>query len=161
MRRVLRVPVLRVHDERTRLLGGVDLGVDRLEDLVTARDPEASVRVGEVVLDVHDEERRLVVVPGHVPSIASMSVRVRVVVSGHVQGVFFRARCAERARRLGLGGWVRNLPDGRVEAVFEGTEPQVDRMIEWCGRGPPGARVDAVQTEEQEPLGATSFAVAG
>jgi acylphosphatase len=90
-----------------------------------------------------------------------MSIRVRVVVSGRVQGVFFRARCAEEARRLDVGGWVRNLPDSRVEAVFEGAEPQVDRMIDWCRRGPPGAQVDSVQTEAQEPLGATSFTVAG
>jgi acylphosphatase len=90
-----------------------------------------------------------------------MAVRVRVVVSGRVQGVFFRASCTEQARRRGLGGWVRNLPDGRVEAVFEGEEPQVDEMIEWCRHGPPGARVDAVETQAQEPIGATSFGVAG
>jgi acylphosphatase len=90
-----------------------------------------------------------------------MAVRVRVVVSGRVQGVFFRASCAEQARRRSLGGWVRNLPDGRVEAVFEGEERQVDGMIEWCRRGPTGARVDAVETEAQAPVGDTSFAVIG
>ncbi|MGZ4124347.1 MAG: acylphosphatase [Actinomycetota bacterium] len=90
-----------------------------------------------------------------------MAVRVRVVVSGRVQGVFFRASCADQARRRGLGGWVRNLPDGRVEAVFEGEEPQVEAMIDWCSQGPPDARVHAVETEVQEPLGTTSFGVAG
>jgi acylphosphatase len=88
-----------------------------------------------------------------------MAVRVRVVVSGRVQGVFFRASCAEQARRRSLGGWVRNLPDGRVEAVFEGEERQVDAMIEWCRRGPAGATVDAVETETQAPVGDTSFAI--
>jgi acylphosphatase len=90
-----------------------------------------------------------------------MAVRVRVVVSGRVQGVFFRASCVDEAHRRGLGGWVRNLPDGGVEAVFEGEEPQVQAMIDWCGHGPPGARVHAVATEAQEPLGTTSFGVAG
>jgi acylphosphatase len=78
-----------------------------------------------------------------------------------VQGVFFRASCADEARRLRLGGWVRNVPDGRVEAVFEGPHPQVDAMVEWCRRGPRGARVDAVETEPQPPVGTASFAIAG
>lgn len=90
-----------------------------------------------------------------------MTVRVRVVVSGRVQGVFFRSSCAEEARRLGLGGWVRNLLDGRVEAVFEGEEGAVAAMTGWCRRGPAGARVDRVDTETQEPAGTTTFAIAG
>jgi acylphosphatase len=90
-----------------------------------------------------------------------MAVRVRVVVSGRVQGVFFRASCAEQARRRRVGGWVRNLPDGRVESVFEGEESAVAAMVEWCRHGPPGARVDAVDTEVQEPTGTRSFGVAG
>ncbi len=89
-----------------------------------------------------------------------MAVRVRVLVSGRVQGVFFRATCAELARRVGVGGWVRNLPDGRVEGVFEGAPEQVDAMVEWCRRGPPGARVDDVQAEPQEPVGTSTFSVA-
>jgi acylphosphatase len=90
-----------------------------------------------------------------------MAVRVRVLVSGRVQGVFFRSSCAERARRLGLGGWVRNLPDGRVEAAFEGHPPAVEQMVAWCRHGPPGALVDSVETEHQEPAGTGSFAIVG
>jgi acylphosphatase len=89
-----------------------------------------------------------------------MAVRVRVVVSGRVQGVFFRASCSDEARRRGVGGWVRNLPDGRVEAAFEGEEPQVAAMVDWCRHGP-GARVDAVETQVEEPVGTASFGVAG
>jgi acylphosphatase len=88
-------------------------------------------------------------------------VRVRVVVSGRVQGVFFRAACADEARRRGLGGWVRNVADGRVEAVFEGPRTQVEAMVEWCRRGPGGARVDGVETERQQPVGTVSFGIAG
>jgi len=82
-------------------------------------------------------------------------------VSGRVQGVFFRATCADEARRRGLGGWVRNAADGEVEAVFEGPRPQVEAMVEWCRRGPSGARVDAVETERQQPVGTASFGIAG
>jgi acylphosphatase len=92
---------------------------------------------------------------------AARPIRVRVLVTGRVQGVFFRASCADRARSLGLGGWVRNVPDGRVEAVFEGREADVDAMVAWCRHGPPGARVDDVEAERQAPAGATTFAVAG
>jgi acylphosphatase len=88
-------------------------------------------------------------------------MRVRVVVSGLVQGVFFRASCADRARRLGVGGWVRNIGDGRVEAAFEGEPAAVAAMVEWCRHGPPAARVDAVETTKEQPVGTTSFAVAG
>jgi acylphosphatase len=68
--------------------------------------------------------------------------RLQIVVSGRVQGVWFRAATRERALRLGLHGWVRNTPDGRVEALFEGEEQALARMLEWCRVGPPGARVD-------------------
>ena len=85
--------------------------------------------------------------------------RVKVVVTGMVQGVFFRAECASRARRLGLGGHVRNLPDGGVEAVLEGAEDAVDRMIDWCRQGPPLARVDRVDVEELSPTGEREFRV--
>jgi acylphosphatase len=70
--------------------------------------------------------------------------RARVVVSGRVQGVFFRQSCAREAREAGVTGSVVNRPDGRVEAVFQGSREAVDRLIEWCRTGPPSARVDDV-----------------
>ena len=70
--------------------------------------------------------------------------RLVIVAGGRVQGVWFRASTREEAIRLGLRGWVRNLTDGRVEAVFEGEEPRLLRMLDWCRGGPPGARVDTV-----------------
>jgi acylphosphatase len=85
--------------------------------------------------------------------------RVRVVVSGRVQGVFYRATCAEQARRLGVGGWVRNLPDGRVEAVFEGADAAVDAMVAWCREGPPYARVEDVEVHAEDPRGEAGFRV--
>jgi acylphosphatase len=62
--------------------------------------------------------------------------RARVRIRGRVQGVFFRAEASERARSLGLAGWVRNCPDGSVEAVFEGEDERVASMVDWCRRGP-------------------------
>jgi acylphosphatase len=67
--------------------------------------------------------------------------RARVYVSGRVQGVFFRAETAEVANRLRLCGWVRNLPDGRVEALFEGDREEVEKAVDFCRKGPPGAHV--------------------
>jgi len=83
----------------------------------------------------------------------------RVLVAGRVQGVFFRATCAERAEAEGVAGWVRNLPDGRVEACFEGDGVAVGGMVAWCGQGPPAARVPAVEGHEAEPTGAAGFEV--
>ena len=80
-------------------------------------------------------------------------------ISGRVQGVFFRAETAERARGLDLAGSVRNRPDGSVEACFEGPSDEVDDMVEWCRRGPPLARVDHVEIEELTPTGESGFAV--
>ena len=82
-------------------------------------------------------------------------------ISGRVQGVFFRHRAAEEARAAGCAGWVRNLPDGRVEAVFEGPREAVDRLVTWCRRGPQGARVEGVSVEEEAPEGLASFEIAG
>ncbi len=79
--------------------------------------------------------------------------RAHVFISGVVQGVFFRATTRDEATRLGLTGWVRNLPDGRVEAVFEGSREAVGRMLQWCARGPPGAEVKSVDTKWEEPTG--------
>jgi acylphosphatase len=86
-----------------------------------------------------------------------MSRRVHVFVSGRVQGVFFRAQCARRARARGLGGFVRNLPDGRVEAVFEGDDDAVDSLVRWCHEGTPRAEVEGVEVNEEEPLGDREF----
>jgi acylphosphatase len=86
--------------------------------------------------------------------------RVRVTVGGRVQGVFYRATCARLARDAGLGGHVRNLPDGRVEAVFEGPGADVDRLVEWCRTGPEMARVDEVEIVAEQPTGEREFSVA-
>ena len=82
-------------------------------------------------------------------------------VSGRVQGVFYRATCADRARELGLGGFVRNLRDGRVEAAFEGPEADVEAMVAWCRRGTDWSRVDAVEVLREEPTGDREFRVTG
>jgi acylphosphatase len=88
-----------------------------------------------------------------------MATRMRVIVSGRVQGVFFRGTCAAEARRVGVSGWVRNLPDARVEAVFEGPEAAVQQMVAWCRHGPDLARVDDVEVRVEEPAGETGFRV--
>ena len=75
--------------------------------------------------------------------------RVHVRASGRVQGVFFRAEARARAESLGLSGWIRNEPDGSVAAVFAGEPERVDSMVEWCRRGPAGARVDEVEVTER------------
>ncbi|HPD56965.1 MAG TPA: acylphosphatase [Smithellaceae bacterium] len=75
--------------------------------------------------------------------------RIHVLISGRVQGVFFRAETQRTATGLNLTGWVRNLPDGRVEAVFEGEDANVDKMLAWCQHGPPAARVQEVIFDDQ------------
>ena len=87
--------------------------------------------------------------------------RVNVVVEGRVQGVFFRASCAERARAAHVAGWVRNTIDGAVEAEFEGAPGDVAAMVMWCGQGPPSARVDEVRVAERSPTGEAGFRVVG
>ena len=72
------------------------------------------------------------------------AIRAHVLISGHVQGVFYRASTQRQANSLALRGWVRNLPDGRVEAVFEGEQAIVERMVAWCRIGPPNAYVTDV-----------------
>jgi acylphosphatase len=76
-----------------------------------------------------------------------------------VQGVFFRAECAQRARALGLGGFVRNTRDGRLEAVFEGEAEAVDSMVQWMRQGPPLANVDDVVVTDEEARGETEFRI--
>ncbi len=77
-------------------------------------------------------------------------VRAHVLVQGLVQGVYFRANTAEKARSNGVAGWVRNNSNGAVEAVFEGEKDAVNKVIEWCRTGPLAARVDNVQVRWEE-----------
>ncbi len=84
-------------------------------------------------------------------------VRRRVLVAGIVQGVFFRQSCRRVARDEGVAGWVRNLPDGRVEACFEGPADAIDRVVAWCRHGPPGARVTGVEVIDEPPAGELGF----
>jgi|DewCreStandDraft_1066081.scaffolds.fasta_scaffold00736_13 acylphosphatase len=81
------------------------------------------------------------------PEEAAEWVKAHVLISGLVQGVYFRDSARRLALREGVGGWIRNLPDGRVEAVFVGPRAAVERMVEWCHRGPPAARVEHVAVE--------------
>ena len=86
-------------------------------------------------------------------------VRSRVIVSGQVQGVFFRDTCRREAARHAVTGWVRNCPDGTVEAVFEGSPEAVTAMVTWAQHGPPHAVVHDVRSVEEEPEGLEGFAV--
>jgi acylphosphatase len=86
---------------------------------------------------------------------------VRVLVHGRVQGVFYRATCAREARSAGLAGWVRNLPDGAVEAVFEGDPAAVEALVAWCRSGPPHAHVERVDERPETPEGLRRFSVTG
>jgi acylphosphatase len=79
--------------------------------------------------------------------------RVHVYISGRVQGVFFRAETRRAANGFNITGWVRNMFDGSVEALFEGEDKNVDKMLEWCHIGPPAAKVKEVQAEEEPYTG--------
>ncbi len=81
------------------------------------------------------------------------SARVHAIISGLVQGVFFRMETKHAADGFGVTGWVRNLADGTVEAVFEGTRSQVEAIVAWCRKGPPHARVDDIRIDWQEYRG--------
>jgi acylphosphatase len=85
--------------------------------------------------------------------------RKRVVVSGRVQGVFFRDSTRRRADAAGVAGWVRNTPDGTVEAVFEGDEAAVEEMVEFCRGGPGRAEVSSVEVTDEETEGLSGFEV--
>lgn len=80
-------------------------------------------------------------------------VRAHVIIEGRVQGVFFRYHTQEKAYELSVKGWVKNRRDGRVEAVFEGDKDKVDRLIQWCHRGPSEARVTYVKVDWEEYIG--------
>jgi acylphosphatase len=89
----------------------------------------------------------------------SDSVRRRVVAHGRVQGVFFRGSVRQRARSEGVAGWVRNRPDGAVEAVFEGPPDAVERLVDFARSGPRSADVDRAEVSEEEPEGLGGFEV--
>lgn len=87
------------------------------------------------------------------------TARVRVVVEGLVQGVWYRASCKKMAQEIGLRGWVRNLPGGKVEAVFEGDRDKLKEAVSWCCKGPPGARVDHCDSLWEPPAGEKIFEI--
>jgi acylphosphatase len=87
------------------------------------------------------------------------ATRKRVVVSGRVQGVFFRDTARRRAEAAGVAGWVRNTPDGTVEAVFEGDPEAVEQLVDFSRRGPSQAEVVSVDITEEEPEGLVGFEV--
>jgi acylphosphatase len=99
------------------------------------------------------------------PALAAVSTETprliarRVVVSGDVQGVFFRDTCRRIAIGSGVAGWVRNRSDGRVEAWLEGSSEPVDRLVAWCAQGPRGAQVSGVEVADVEPSGMVGFRV--
>ncbi|NJK39087.1 MAG: acylphosphatase [Oscillatoriales cyanobacterium RM2_1_1] len=86
-------------------------------------------------------------------------IHAHVFISGQVQGVGYRIATLEAATARGLQGWVRNLPDGRVEAVFEGDRPQVEAMVQWCDQGSATARPEDVRVEYGEPEGLQGFQI--
>jgi acylphosphatase len=87
-------------------------------------------------------------------------IRRRIIVHGRVQGVFFRDSTRQRAQSRGVAGWVRNNPDGTVEAAFEGEREDVESMVRFCEQGPRGAVVARTELFEEEPEGLDGFAVA-
>jgi acylphosphatase len=86
-------------------------------------------------------------------------IRNRVLVSGRVQGVFFRDTCRRLAEEHAVAGWARNLPDGRVEAVFEGPADDVARLVDWTRHGPRHAIVDHIEVQAEPPEGLTGFLI--
>lgn len=86
-------------------------------------------------------------------------VRCRAVISGRVQGVFYRDTCERVASGLGVRGWVRNRSDGTVEVVAEGVREAVDALLDWCRTGPPRAHVVGVEIADEPPAGERSFRV--
>ena len=79
--------------------------------------------------------------------------QVCLVISGNVQGVFYRASCQDVAVKYGLSGWVRNLPSGEVGVLVQGEKEKIEKLIEWCKKGPPNARVEEVKVKWEEVTG--------
>ena len=87
-------------------------------------------------------------------------LRAHILISGSVQGIFFRANALYQAQALGITGWVRNCRDGRVELVLEGEKSALDKMIGWCRKGPPGASVDNLKISREDYQGEfSSFSI--
>lgn len=86
-------------------------------------------------------------------------IRRRVQVAGRVQGVWFRDGCRREADATGVAGWVRNLADGKVEAVFEGPDDAVAAMVDWCRVGPPRAVITSTEVTDEDPVGEVGFRV--
>jgi acylphosphatase len=86
-------------------------------------------------------------------------IRRRVLIAGRVQGVFFRQSTVDEAVALGVSGWVRNLLDGHVEAVFEGPAHLVETAVDWCRHGPPHAAVESIEVIEETPEGLSGFSM--
>ena len=93
------------------------------------------------------------------PSQSQPIIAAHVFISGTVQGVYYRASTKEQAQSKQVNGWVRNLPDRRVEAWFEGTPEAVEAMIQWCHHGPPGARVIKVEVDFQKAQNLQGFEI--
>ena len=81
-----------------------------------------------------------------------MKTNVHVIISGRVQGVFFRQSTKQKAEQLGIAGWVKNTRDGCVEAIFEGEEQLVNQIVEWCHHGPSFSKVNNVEIKKQNPI---------
>jgi len=90
---------------------------------------------------------------------SDVRIAKHLLIAGRVQGVWYRGAMHREAERLGLGGWVKNLPDGRVEAVVEGPEGRVLEIVRWCATGPPSARVSEVVAHDEPTTGRRSFDV--
>ena len=87
------------------------------------------------------------------PEVINIKTRVHVLISGRVQGVWFRANTKEKAEQLGINGWVRNTSDGKVEAIFEGDQNNIEQMSKWCKKGPELANVIDVNINSEEVSG--------
>lgn len=79
-----------------------------------------------------------------------LKARAHIIIEGRVQGVFYRSNTKKMADKLGVKGWIRNLPDGRVEAVFEGEKEDIKKLLSWCWVGPPGAKVTNIEVEWED-----------